>query len=498
MSVRNESPVNRIKDTEGNEYGKAKDIVGERSLAFTSHADAPFDVCFENQLNTKGSVMNPSRHIELDIDIGADAKDWSAIQAMEQLKPVETELRRIEEMVQEIVGEMDYLRGREQKLRDTNESTNERVKWFAFGTMGMLVGLGVWQVIYLRAYFRDVTDSMLSRARAIAHKHVELQKQLSANYDSSIAKKIGELSTTTGILHEWEKARNVSLPTLYKPLPTLIKPQSLAELHQLLTDKTTDSELRSLAAEEVETSTSTLRSLSQKLRASLVPQHPFAKLPCLIELHPGAGGDEAALFAGDLLRMYQAFCKRRRLPVSILSLESASPGHSDQIQEAILEVSAEGAYELLRGEAGVHRVQRVPATERQGRTHTSAASVLVLPSFPENAADALQGEESWNDPESDYYVQPCEVRTDVMRARGAGGQHVNTTDSAVRLTHVPTGTVVAIQESRSQHKNRQKAWQILRSRLAQARREAREEELARLRLSVVGVARMGRGDKIRT
>jgi hypothetical protein len=100
--------------------------------------------------------MNPSRHVELDIDIGADAKDWSAIQAGEKLKPIEAELRRIEEVVQEIVGEMDYLRVREQKLRDTNESTNERVKWFAFGTMGMLVGLGAWQVVYLRAYFRYV------------------------------------------------------------------------------------------------------------------------------------------------------------------------------------------------------------------------------------------------------------------------------------------------------------------------------------------------------
>lgn len=100
--------------------------------------------------------MNPSRHIELDIDIGADARDWSAIQAQEKLKPVETDLRRIEELVNEIVSEMDYLRTREQKLRDTNESTNERVKWFAFGTMGMLVGLGAWQVVYLRAYFRYV------------------------------------------------------------------------------------------------------------------------------------------------------------------------------------------------------------------------------------------------------------------------------------------------------------------------------------------------------
>lgn len=169
----------------GNEYGRPKDIVGETRMAFHSHADAAFDVCFENQLvssrmppsprlpfrfpprtllHTKQSAEagnSPSRHIELDIDIGADARDWSAIQAQEKLKPVETELRRVEELVGEIVGEMDYLRTREQKLRDTNESTNERVKWFAFGTMGMLVGLGAWQVVYLRAYFRYVVTSLL-------------------------------------------------------------------------------------------------------------------------------------------------------------------------------------------------------------------------------------------------------------------------------------------------------------------------------------------------
>ena len=143
-----------IKDAAGNEYGRPKDLVGETRMAFTSHADAAFDVCFENQLVATHATMNPSRHIELDIDIGADARDWSAIQAQEKLKPLETELRRVEDVVREVVEEMEYLRIREQKLRDTNESTNERVKWFAFGTMGMLVGLGAWQVVYLRAYFR--------------------------------------------------------------------------------------------------------------------------------------------------------------------------------------------------------------------------------------------------------------------------------------------------------------------------------------------------------
>ncbi|KAL4882082.1 WD40-repeat-containing domain protein [Aspergillus karnatakaensis] len=143
-----------IKDALGNDHGRPKDVVGETRQAFTSAGDTTFDVCFENMLVSRRGVANPYRAIELDVDIGADARDWSSIQNQEKLKPVETDLRRIEEIVSEIVNEMEYLRAREQKLRDTNESTNERVKWFAFGTMGMLVGLGVWQVIYLRAYFR--------------------------------------------------------------------------------------------------------------------------------------------------------------------------------------------------------------------------------------------------------------------------------------------------------------------------------------------------------
>lgn len=145
-----------IKDAVGNDYGRPKDVLGEKRMAFTSLADTAFDVCFENTLTGRVSGgQQPVRHVELDIDIGADARDWSAIQAQEKLKPVDTELRRIEASVNEIVQEMEYLRIREQKLRDTNESTNERVKWFALGTMGMLVGLGAWQVVYLRAYFRS-------------------------------------------------------------------------------------------------------------------------------------------------------------------------------------------------------------------------------------------------------------------------------------------------------------------------------------------------------
>lgn len=230
----------------------------------------------------------------------------------------------------------------------------------------------------------------------------------------------------------------------------------------------------------------------------MIPQHPFSDMPCLVEIRPGAGGNEAALFAGDLLRMYRAFCKRKGLCANLLKLDSsASVSSDDQIEEAVLEIDAAGAYDIFRCEAGVHRVQRVPATENKGRTHTSAVSVLVLPNFPEQGEEET-GAANFDDPSNDYYIDPGDVRTDVMRARGAGGQHVNTTDSAVRLTHIPTNTVIAIQDSRSQPKNRAKAWQILRAKLAQQRRDAREEEMAQLRVSVIGVARMGRGDKIRT
>ncbi|KAM4057684.1 emp24/gp25L/p24 family/GOLD domain-containing protein [Hirsutella rhossiliensis] len=144
-----------IRDALGNEYARPRDVVGESRSVFTSHDDAHFDVCFEN-IQSGSRRPNPSlRHIELDIDIGADAKDWSAIQATEKLKPVEAELRRIEELTAEIVQEMDYLRVREQKLRDTNESTNTRVKWFGVGTTWLLIGLWAWQIMYLRAYFRS-------------------------------------------------------------------------------------------------------------------------------------------------------------------------------------------------------------------------------------------------------------------------------------------------------------------------------------------------------
>lgn len=163
-----------------------------------------------------------------------------------------------------------------------------------------------------------------------------------------------------------------------------------------------------------------------------------------------------------------------------------------------MEIENAGSYDIMRTESGVHRVQRVPATEGKGRTHTSAVSVMILPNFP---SDGSEGDHALNfeDPNSDYYIDPQEVHYERMRASGAGGQHVNKTESAVRLTHIPTGTVVAMQDSRSQHDNRRKAWQVLRARIAEARREAREQEAVKMRRGILGgVSKMGRGDKIRT
>ncbi|KAF2099449.1 release factor [Rhizodiscina lignyota] len=327
-----------------------------------------------------------------------------------------------------------------------------------------------------------LSENLLTRARAIASEHATLKKQLEKDYDVQTAKRAGELSRTADLLKELERLKD-----------------ALRELDNLIRDPTTDNELRSLASDDVSDTNSALETTTQALTNSLVPRHPFEDLPCLIEIRPGAGGSEAALFAGDLLHMYQSYCVNSGLPYSLLKYEDADgvgdPNGSDrQLTEAIMEVNGTGAYGKLRCEAGVHRVQRVPATEAKGRVHTSAASVLVLPSFPDDHASG----EDFNDPKSDFFIDLKEVRQEVMRARGAGGQHVNKTESAVRLTHIPTNTTVSIQDSRSQIANRDKAWRLLRSRIAQIRREAREDEMRDMKRSVVGVAKVGRGDKIRT
>lgn len=270
-------------------------------------------------------------------------------------------------------------------------------------------------------------------------------------------------------------------------------------MNSLLQDETTDAELRSLAVDEIEGTRQSLQSLSAELKQSVIPKHPFEQLPCLIEIRPGAGGDEAGLFANELLRMYTQFCVQRGLRTKIIKQETDdSFGSNDRLAEGVIEVETPGSYGVLRTEAGVHRVQRVPATETKGRTHTSAVSVMILPSFSSgpNVGDSALNSD---DPNSDYYVNPQEVHAEKMKAGGAGGQHVNKTESAIRLTYIPTGLVVSMQDSRSQHENRRKAWLLLRAKIAEKRREAREEELVKFRRGIMGgVAKMGRENKVRT
>ncbi|WEW60381.1 Peptide chain release factor 1, mitochondrial [Emydomyces testavorans] len=327
-----------------------------------------------------------------------------------------------------------------------------------------------------------LTPALLSRARSLATEHATLSERLAGSFEKETAKRAGELAPAVQALKEWDKAH-----------------EAIAELNSLLDDPASDPELRELASDDLKATISRLSMLSGKLKEGLVPRHPFAELPCLVEIRPGAGGDEASLFASELLRMYLAFCSRRGLRATILKKDTedgtGGSGSEDCLSEAVVEIGVPGSYDILRTEAGVHRVQRVPATEAKGRVHTSAVSVLILPSFPEQNDSALK----FDDPNSDYYIDPQEVQSEKMRASGAGGQHVNKTESAVRLTHIPTGVVVSMQDSRSQHENRRKAWQVLRSKVAQMRREAREQELVELRRGIMGgVAKMGRGDKVRT
>ncbi|KAL7274250.1 Peptide chain release factor 1, mitochondrial [Rhizina undulata] len=319
-----------------------------------------------------------------------------------------------------------------------------------------------------------LAEGLLRRARRLSDEHRGLEKKLLDNYDSKAATRAGQLSLVTRALEEYDAAVS-----------------NLQELNSMLADPTLDSELHSLALSDLSATTTSLQTISASLTHSLVPPHPFSHLPALLEIRPGAGGSEAGIFANDLLKMYTTYCANRSWPISMVSLshDDSSAG-SESISEAIFSVDAPGAYAVLRLEAGVHRVQRVPVTEKQGRTHTSTAIVMVLPSFP--STELGEGEE---DPDS--VIDMKDVRVDIMRARGAGGQHVNTTDSAVRMTHIPTGIVAAIQDSRSQHKNREKALSVLKSRIAERRRADREAEELKMRRGVAKVG-AGRSDKLRT
>ena len=251
---------------------------------------------------------------------------------------------------------------------------------------------------------------------------------------------------------------------------------NLAAANEMLKDS--DPEIRELAQQELKDAKEQVERLEGELQKSLLPTDPHDNSNIFLEIRAGTGGDEAAIFAGDLFRMYSRYAENQRWQVEILSEHQGEHGG---YKEIIARIIGQGAYSKLKFESGAHRVQRVPATEAQGRVHTSAATVAVMPE-PDEAEEIV--------------LNPADLKTDTFRASGAGGQHVNKTDSAIRITHIPTGTVVECQEERSQHKNRARALSLLQARLANAEREKNQREQAQTRKALVGSG--DRSERIRT